>query len=84
MQDAHTIIIGVPGSPDYNWFGVYDGHGGTFVSKTSAQFVLSKILETEEWKQDSKSIDSVKEAIRKGFLVMDEALRKVCLILCLC
>ena len=34
-QDAHVAAIGLPGKPDCSFFGVFDGHGGATVSRTT-------------------------------------------------
>ena len=34
-QDAHVGAIGLPGKADVSFFGVFDGHGGSTVSRTS-------------------------------------------------
>lgn len=62
---------------DYAWFAVFDGHGGSLVSTTSAAQVLGKITSTPFWKADNRSIESISKALRKGFLDMDDDLRKV-------
>lgn len=32
MEDAHTHILSLPEDPQASFFGVYDGHGGWFLS----------------------------------------------------
>jgi protein phosphatase 1B len=65
------------GLPDYSWLAVYDGHGGSLVSRTAAREVLLKIFSTPEWKADHKSPSSIGKAIRRGFLLLDEELRRL-------
>lgn len=77
MQDAHTLQIGVPGHPDYCWFAVFDGHGGSLTSSHASKAVLSKVVATPEWQADSVSPESIGRAIVRGFLDIDEDLRKV-------
>lgn len=32
MEDAHTEVLSMPGDKDTSYFGVFDGHGGTYIS----------------------------------------------------
>lgn len=77
LQDAHTVQLGVEDRKDYSFFAVFDGHGGSLVSQTSAQRVLDKILATPEWKADSATPEGIGRAMVRGFLDMDEDLRRV-------
>lgn len=76
MEDAHTVQLGVEDRKDYSFFAVFDGHGGSLVSQTSAQRVLDKILATPEWKADSGTPEGIGRAMVRGFLDMDEDLRR--------
>ncbi len=78
------VQIGIEGQPDYSFFAVFDGHGGSFVSTTAAQHLLSCVMSTAEWRSGDRSPAVIQEAMRKGFLVMDDALRAVskCKLLC--
>ncbi len=69
--------MAVPGRPEYCWFGVFDGHGGSLVAKQAAEHLLKFIQETKAWKEDSTSIESLKSAIRQGFIDFDQKLREV-------
>ena len=77
MEDAHTITLPIESAPEYSWFAVYDGHGGSLVSTESAKAVLGKITGSAEWRTDHRSLDSIRAAMKRGFLEMDEDLRKV-------
>lgn len=76
LQDAHTVKLGLPGYPDYNWFAVYDGHGGKFVSQFSAVAAVEKFLETSEWKTTPHTPENLAEGMRKAFLQVDAELLK--------
>jgi serine/threonine protein phosphatase PrpC len=77
LQDAHVINLGIPGYPEYNWFAVFDGHGGTHTSKYSAEHVLNKVISQPDWSKDHKNLDNIKRAYTQGFLETDVALRQV-------
>ena len=79
-QDAHTIKMGIDGAPEHSWFAVFDGHGGTFTSKYAAAKVLEKICSTPEWAADRFSPVTLGNAMVRGFLDLDEDLKKVGLI----
>ena len=70
------MATGIPGAPTYNWFAVFDGHGGAFVSRASAEVLLDRIQATREFKDDGRSAASLAAAIRQGFLNLDADLRK--------
>lgn len=69
--------LGLPDHPDYSWFAVFDGHGGDLTSAIASQRVLSKVMATAEWKKDSVSPESIGRAIIRGFLEIDEEMRRV-------
>ena len=31
MEDAHSVVLSINEDPGYNFFGVYDGHGGNIL-----------------------------------------------------
>ena len=76
-QDAHQMVVGVEGHPDYSWFAVFDGHGGALTSKIASERLLTEILATPEWHADSTTPAGISAAIVKGFLNFDAYLRKV-------
>lgn len=71
------VQLGIPGEPTYSFFAVFDGHGGSFVSRTSAEQLLNRIMDTPEWKSGDRTPSRMAEGIRKGFLDMDEVLKRV-------
>jgi serine/threonine protein phosphatase PrpC len=71
------VKLSLEDAKNYSWFAVFDGHGGSLVSTTSAASVLGKIMNTPEWKSDNRTIASISKALTRGFLEMDEDLRKV-------
>jgi serine/threonine protein phosphatase PrpC len=77
MQDAHAVQLAVDGLSDTHFFAVFDGHGGSLVSRHSSAHVLNKILSTDSWKLDAKNPTNIGNAMIKGFLEIDEDLRKV-------
>lgn len=78
MEDAHTHVLGVPGLPDLSFFGVYDGHGGSMVSKYTALHLLEVMRSTESWAQLTKSkmgLEQLEAAMHSGFLKLDAQMR---------
>ncbi|XP_013403639.1 probable protein phosphatase 2C T23F11.1 [Lingula anatina] len=67
MEDAHTHLLSLPGDKEASFFGVYDGHGGARVAEYSANHLHRKILSQPEYSQGN-----IEEAIRKGFLALDQ------------
>ena len=65
----------VPGEPSYSFFGVFDGHGGKYISDCAARDLLQRILSTEEWKSGGRDVEVLKAAMRTGFIKLDEELK---------
>ena len=74
-QDAHAMTAEVPGEPTYSFFGVFDGHGGKYISDCAARDLLLRIQGTEEWKSGARDVETVKAALRSGFIKLDEELK---------
>ena len=41
MEDVHRIVPRLRGSPEYSYFGVYDGHGGRQIAGEYNKHMLS-------------------------------------------
>lgn len=68
MEDAHTHILSLaPDDPDASFFAVYDGHGGAKVAHYAGNHLHRSVLAQPEYKEGN-----IEEAIRKGFLKVDE------------
>ena len=65
----------VPGEPTFSFFGVFDGHGGKYISDSAARDLLQRILSTEEWKSGARDVETIKSALRSGFIKLDEELK---------
>jgi serine/threonine protein phosphatase PrpC len=72
MEDEHDVIIDELGT-GYNYFGVFDGHGG---SQCSA-FCKSKLLRAIQ-ENISKGNSSLRQAIHDGFVLTDSQYCKIC------
>ncbi|RDD41057.1 putative protein phosphatase 2C T23F11.1 [Trichoplax sp. H2] len=70
MEDAHTIDLNLNGGQDV-FFGVYDGHGGARVAKYAESHVHKVIVKQPEFGRGN-----VTEAIKKGFLEVDELMQR--------
>ncbi len=44
-QDAHNVVLSVPGHEAHSFFGVYDGHGGAAISRHCELHSLRVICE---------------------------------------
>lgn len=68
MEDAHTHILSLaPEDPSASFFAVYDGHGGAKVAAYAGDHLHKTILSQEEY-----AAGKIEEAIRKGFLQIDQ------------
>ena len=70
MEDAHTTIDNLEiSNKTYGFFGVYDGHGGSYAAKFAGLHLSNNISQHESFTTD------IKEALRVGFLKTDQELR---------
>ena len=78
MEDAHVCNTDFT-FKDWSFFGVFDGHAGSRVSQYCAQHLLDTILDctSTESGKETPGEDTVRAGIRKGFLTLDETLRKL-------
>merc|ERR1711976_600190 len=87
MEDAHSAVIGIPDQKDtVSWFAVFDGHAGSRVSAHCSHHLLDCIrasddftcnLQQEQTLSQEELMDGIKKGILKGFLELDEKLRKI-------
>ncbi|XP_067663840.1 probable protein phosphatase 2C T23F11.1 [Haliotis asinina] len=71
MEDAHTHLLSLPGDKDSCFFGVFDGHGGVKVAQYAGLNLHKKIVAQSAYAQGN-----VAEALRSGFLSLDEEMMK--------
>ncbi|KAG0174297.1 Protein phosphatase 2C 2 [Apophysomyces sp. BC1034] len=70
MEDAHTTIPNYE-QTDTSFFAVFDGHGGSAVAKYSGDNLHAKVIQSDAFRENRYS-----DALRQGFLGIDEDLRK--------
>ncbi|KAK8793782.1 hypothetical protein WA171_002913 [Blastocystis sp. BT1] len=75
MEDTHVINTSLEGNEQTAFFGVFDGHGGTYTSEYCRNRLLPNILSQPEYKGKDTTPDDYKTIMRKGFLAMDAELR---------
>ncbi|XP_043538461.1 protein phosphatase 1B-like [Chiloscyllium plagiosum] len=83
MEDAHSAVPELQDQlKNWSFFAIYDGHAGSGVAKYCAKNLLQHITSNQEFKgmidggSDSQAaVQSVKRAIRTGFLNIDERMR---------
>ncbi|XP_023035473.1 probable protein phosphatase 2C T23F11.1 isoform X2 [Drosophila willistoni] len=71
MEDTHTQLLSLPEDPNAAFFGVFDGHGGDNVAKYAKEHLHKFVI-----KQDAYKDADVEQALKAGFLDIDDALRK--------
>jgi serine/threonine protein phosphatase PrpC len=71
------MIPSLSDHPDYSFYGVFDGHGGKLIAERAAKDLLETIQATNEWKTNSTDVNSLKAAMRQGFVNLDLALKEV-------
>lgn len=67
MEDAHTQLLSLQNDKNSGFFAVYDGHGGAKVAEYAGNHLHEKIFNQPHYKDGN-----IPEALRKGFLAMDE------------
>ncbi|CAJ0597206.1 unnamed protein product [Cylicocyclus nassatus] len=70
MEDAHTHLLSLPDDPRCAFFAVYDGHGGPKASQFAGINLHKQILQQADYAKGN-----LPEALRKGFLALDEQMR---------
>jgi len=75
MEDAHTLMPVIPGWEGHSFFGVYDGHGGSLVSKHVAEHILDEIR--SHGAAEARDAEGISEAMRKGHLSLDAKMREL-------
>ena len=77
MEDAHSVVVSVPDKPEYSFFGVYDGHGGSYIANETASRILAKIMDQPSWKNVDSDVSHLEKAMIDGFKALDVELRNV-------
>lgn len=73
MEDAHICDTEFKWK-DWSFFGVFDGHAGSTVSKFCTKHLLECILEECPQSSEAPSLESIEDGLKKGFLKLDEKL----------
>jgi len=76
MEDAHCVIPALPSYPSLALFAVFDGHGGSVISKESAGLLVDTLTSNDTFKQ-SQTAGSLCEALPLVFLSLDKRLRQL-------
>ncbi len=63
------------GLPSHGFYAVFDGHGGSYIAKQAAMQTVSFVVKTEDFQRDPHNPLSVGNALRKGFLALDDDMR---------
>lgn len=69
--------LGLPSHPDWSFFGVFDGHGGSAASAFASKNLLGIMAENPSWSKPTLSDDDVRAALFDGLLETDKRLRQV-------
>lgn len=87
MEDAHSAVIGIPDQKEtVCWFAVFDGHAGSRVSAHCAHHLLDCIRTNDDFtcsvqQEHTLSMEEMQKGVQngilKGFLELDEKLRKI-------
>ena len=75
MEDTHVICTALEGNEETAFYGVFDGHGGTYTSEYCRNRLLPILLSQPEYKGRDTTHEDYKTIFRKGFLALDEELR---------
>ncbi|RYR48925.1 probable protein phosphatase 2C 25 isoform X1 [Arachis ipaensis] len=80
MEDRYSAADNLRGQQKLPFFGIFDGHGGAkaakFVANNLEKNVLDEVILTEE--------DSIKEAVKHGYVKTDSAFLKTVVVLRCC
>ncbi|XP_063719102.1 probable protein phosphatase 2C T23F11.1 isoform X2 [Symsagittifera roscoffensis] len=67
MEDAHTCMMSIKEDPGSQFFGVFDGHGGTKIAQYSCKHLPHRVCSRLEYKTGQ-----VESAAKKAFLDLDK------------
>ncbi|XP_015431164.1 PREDICTED: probable protein phosphatase 2C T23F11.1 [Dufourea novaeangliae] len=70
MEDCHVHILSLPDDPGTAFFAVYDGHGGAAIAQHAGKHLHEFITKRSAYKAGN-----IIEAIKHGFLELDEAMQ---------
>lgn len=71
MEDAHTHLLAIPEDKETSFFAVFDGHGGSRVAQYAEAHLHKKIVQSDAYRRGD-----IEQAIRQGFLAIDEDLTR--------
>ena len=69
MEDAHSVVLDLDGSPHSGFFGVFDGHGGKEVAKFCASHLPKTLVGTAAFKEGKLDV-----ALTQTFFRIDQLL----------
>ena len=73
MEDVHRIVPFLKGSPEFSYFGVYDGHGGRQIADFLEETLENNIAIELQQGDDA----SVLERIQRAYLITDMQSRRL-------
>ena len=73
MEDVHRVIPSLKGSPDYSYFGVYDGHGGRQIADFLEETLENNI--SIELQHDDDA--TILERLQRAYLITDMQSRRL-------
>jgi len=76
-QDAHTVEVSVPRKPEYSFYAVFDGHGGSYIAMVAAKKLLDCIMDQPAFERVDESTEFLKTAMIEGFKALDYEMRQV-------
>lgn len=77
MEDVDIVQIPMdPRFPETICVAVFDGHGGSTVSRAVAEGIVDHIMDTDDYKNDPQSPESLAVALCKAFIEADETLKR--------
>ncbi|KAJ0394138.1 hypothetical protein P43SY_000058 [Pythium insidiosum] len=77
MEDVDIVRVPLHESvPDTVLVAVFDGHGGSTISRAVADRIVDHIVGTEDFQNDPKNSMSLAVALAKSFVAIDELLKR--------
>eukprot|EP00605_Chrysophyceae_sp_TOSAG23-4_P002884 GSChrysophyteH1.ASY1.ANO1.3179.1 assembled CDS len=73
MEDVHRVVKSLKGSPEYSYFGVYDGHGGRQIADFLEETLESNISVELQQPDDA----SILERLQRAYLITDMQSRRL-------
>ncbi|KAK8803408.1 hypothetical protein WA158_001102 [Blastocystis sp. Blastoise] len=77
MEDCHYIETSLPGNVRTGFYGVFDGHGGSYTSSYTSEHLLDELLRQQEYHASDTTPQQYEQVLKNGFVHFDQKLKHI-------